>query len=310
MPMVDAKLSRRPRITYRTRRRLYGYLFILPMVLFFLVFIAYPFFRALAMSTTEWAGYDKPHYIGLQNFANLLKDRIFWISLKNTSVFTVATTVLQTILPLLVAVLIMVGWRGSVFFRTVLFVPVIISFVVTGLLWRMIYDANFGILNNALVSVGLEEWTRAWLADPSTVMPAILVVSLWQSLGFYMLIFYAGLQGIPPELYEIAEIDGASGWQKLFYVTIPMLWSVTTVVMIINIIGGIQVFGVIYVMTRGGPNHASEVFGTYLYVTAFGAYGGGSPTMGYAAAIGVVILILSMIGTYIQFRVTGRRDVY
>jgi ABC-type sugar transport system permease subunit len=126
-----------------------------------------------------------------------------------------------------------------------------------------------------------------------------------------MLIFFAGLQSIPRELYESASIDGASTAQKLRHITIPMLWPITTVVVVINIIGGVKVFDVIYVMTTGGPNHATEVLGTYLYVTAFGATGGGSPSMGYAAAIGVVILILAMIGTIIQFRVTKERvDVY
>ncbi|RPI91671.1 MAG: sugar ABC transporter permease, partial [Chloroflexi bacterium] len=136
-------------------------------------------------------------------------------------------------------------------------------------------------------------------------------VSLWASLGFYMLIFYAGLQSIPIELYESASLDGANARQKLFHITVPMLWPITTVVIIINIIGGIKVFDIIYIMTTGGPNHATEVLGTYLYITAFGASGGGSPSMGYAAAIGVVILLLAMTGTIIQFRLTrARSDVY
>jgi ABC-type sugar transport system permease subunit len=311
MSTVEFRQPKPPRLNFRTRQRLYGYLFILPTVLFFLIFIALPFFRALSISMTEWAGYDQPRYVGLQNFRNLMIDRVFWISIKNTFAFTIGTTVLQTVIPLLVAVLINAGWRGSVFFRTVLFLPVIISFIVSGLLWRMIYDANFGVLNGLLIAIGLESWTHPWLASPETVMPAIIVVSLWQSLGFYMLIFFAGLQNIPPELYESASLDGASAWQKLIYVTVPMLWPITTVVIVINIIGGINVFGVIYAMTTGGPNHASEVLGTYLYVTAFGATGGGSPSMGYASAIGVVILVLAMIGTIIQFRLTRERtNVY
>lgn len=309
--MTEAWYPKLFRLNFRTRQKLIGYLFILPTILFFLIFIAYPFFRALSISLTEWAGYDQPRYIGLRNFSNLFIDRVFWIAVKNTFAFTVGTTALQTVLPLLVAVLINAGWRGSVFFRTVLFLPVIISLVVSGLLWRMIYDANFGILNGLLIAIGLESWTHPWLADPNTVMPAIIAMSLWQSLGFYMLIFFAGLQNIPPELYESASLDGANAWQKLIYVTVPMLWPITTVVVVINIIGGVKVFDVIYVMTTGGPNHASESLGTYLYVTAFGATGGGSPSMGYASAIGVVILALAMLGTIIQFRLTRERsDVY
>ncbi|UCC97232.1 MAG: sugar ABC transporter permease, partial [Phycisphaerales bacterium] len=263
MVITKARRANTISLNFRTRQKLYGYLFILPTYIFFLTFIAVPFFGALGISLTEWAGYDQPRYIGFTNFVNLVKDRVFWISLKNTFYFTAATTILQTILPLLVAVLINAGWRGSVFFRTVFFLPVIISFVVSALLWRMIYDANFGILNAILTAIGLEELAHIWLADPLTAMPAIIVVSLWQSLGFYMLIFFAGLQSIPSELYESASLDGASSFQKLIHVTIPMLWPITTVVIVINIIGGIKVFDVIYVMTTGGPNHATEVLGTY-----------------------------------------------
>lgn len=300
-----------PLLNYRTRRKLNAYLFIIPAYIFFVALIAIPFFRALGISTTEWAGYDTPRFIGLRNFENLLKDRVFWIALGHTLEFTITTTILQTIIPLLVAVLINNKWRGSTFFRTMLFLPVIISLVVSGLLWRMIYDANFGVLNSILTAVGLKDWTNAWLALPETAMASLIFVSLWQSLGFYMLIFFAGLQSIPTELYESASLDGANARQKLRHITIPMLWPVTTVVIVINIIGGIKAFELIYIMTTGGPNHATEVLGTYLYVTAFGATGGGSPSMGYAAAIGVVILVLAMAGTIIQFRLTrGRTDVY
>ncbi len=301
----------RLRMTEYRRRALYGYLFILPTLIFFVIFIAVPFFRAIGISFTEWAGYDQPRFVGLRNFIHMTRDRVFWIALKNTLLFTVATTALQTIFPLLIAVLLNARWRGEVLYRTVLFLPVIISMVVTGLLWRMIFDGNFGIINSILDSLGLGSFKHQWLAEPGTVMPAIITVSLWASLGFYMVIFYAGLQSIPLDLYEVASIDGANTLGKLWHITIPMLWPVTTVVLIINIIGGIKVFDVVYVMSQGGPNHASEVLGTYLYVTAFGATGGGSPSMGYAAAVGLVILILSMIGTVIQLRLTGRKsDVY
>jgi ABC-type sugar transport system permease subunit len=292
-------------------RQLWAYLFILPTVVFFLVFIAIPFFRALGISLTEWAGYDQPRFVGLRNFYNLFQDRIFWIAMRNTIAYTAATTILQTVIPMGIAILLNAGWRGSVFFRTALFVPVIISSVVSGLLWRMIYDPNFGVLNTVLDAIGLHGLAFAWLADPRTVLPAIIAVSLWQSLGFYMLIFFAGLQSISAELYEAASIDGANTAQQLRYVTVPLLWPVTAVVVTLNIIGGVKVFDVIYIMTTGGPNHASEVLGTYLYVTSFGASGGGSPSMGYASAIGVVILVLAMIGTYIQLRLTRERaNVY
>ena len=311
LPQLAKKKPSLIHMTEPRRRAIWGYIFIAPTVLFFIFFVAIPFFRAIAISMTTWAGYDEPHFVGLQNFKNMMVDRIFWIALKNTFVFTLATTALQTVIPLLVAVLLNARWRGEVIYRVVLFLPVIFSLVITGLLWRMIYDGNFGVINGILGRLGLESLQHQWLSEPGTVMPAIIIVSLWSSLGFYMVIFFAGLQSIPPELYEVASIDGANSRQKLWFITIPMLWPVTTVVLIINIIGGIKVFDVIYIMTTGGPNHASEVLGTYLYVTAFGATGGGSPSTGYAAAVGVFILILCMIFTSVQLRLTGRRsDVY
>jgi ABC-type sugar transport system permease subunit len=306
--MAEITISpKRFSLTHRTQHKLYAYLFVIPAYILFVVFIVIPFFRTLGISTTAWRGFDTPRFIGLANFENLLKDRVFWIALGNTATFTIATTLLQSTIPLLVAVLVNTKWRGSTFFRTALFIPVIISFVVTGLLWRMIYDPTYGTVNSILTAVGLQTWTRAWLAEPQTALSSIIVVSLWQSLGFYMLIYFAGLQGIPIELYESASLDGAGVLQRLRHITIPMLWPVTTIVLVINVIGGIKVFDIIYVMTTGGPNHATDVLGTYLYITAFGASGGGSASMGYAAAIGVVILVLAMVATIIQFRLTRRR---
>lgn len=310
MTGISLGRSRAP-MNFRTRRKLFAYLFVIPAYVFFIALIAIPFFRAIGISMTEWAGYDTPRFIGLVNFANLIKDRIFWIALKNTAIFTVSTTLLQATIPLLVAVLVNTKWRGSTFFRTTLFIPVVISWVVSGLTWKMIFDPTFGSLNGVLTAIGLKSWTTAWLAKPETAMPSIILVSLWHSLGFFMLIYFAGLQSIPIELYESASLDGAGVLQRLRHITIPMLWPVTSVVVVINIIGGVKVFDIIYVMTTGGPNHATEVLGTQMYITAFGATGGGSPSMGYAAAIGVVILILAMAGTILQFRVTRTRtDVY
>ena len=312
IPDLSARKQRQPfHMTERRRRALYGYLFILPTVLFFLAFVAYPFFQAIGISLTTWHGFDKQIFVGLKNFKSLFSDPLFWLSLKNTLIFTLITTGLQTILPLLIAVLLIARWRGEVVVRTIMFLPVIISMVVVGLLWHMIYDGNFGVLNNALTFLGLGSLTHAWLADPHTVMGSIIIVSLWASLGFYVVIFFAGLQGIPVELYEVASIDGANTWQKLTHITVPLLWPVTTVVMILNIIGGIKVFDVIYVMSSGGPDHASEVLGTYLYATAFSNQAGDIASLGYAAAIGFVILILCVIGTVIQLQITGgRADVY
>jgi ABC-type sugar transport system permease subunit len=299
----------RPKASARARERYTGYLFVLPIALFFAVFVAFPFLRSFYLSLTDWNGFTTPHFIGLRNFRSLADDPVFWKALRTTLIFTAVTTLLQTTLPLLLAVFVNIGWRGSVVFRTLLFVPVIVSFVVTALLWQLIYDPNFGLLNELLRGIGLGSLAHPWLADPSTVVPAIIVVSLWQSIGFYMLIYLAALQGVDPNLREAARIDGARPWQELVYVTIPSVRRVTAIVVLLNLINGFNTFDVIYVMTGGGPNRASEVLGTYLYKLAFGTESGAIPAFGYATAISMVVFALCVVTAIVHLRITRRGDV-
>jgi ABC-type sugar transport system permease subunit len=288
------------------RRHPVGYLFVAPIVLFFVVFVGYPFLRSFYLSLTSWSGLGSARFVGLRNFQVMADDPAFWKSLGNTLLFTGVTTVLQTALPLLLAVLLNRGWRAGVLFRTLIFIPAVISLVVTGVLWQLIYEPNFGTLNEVLRSVGLGALVHPWLADPHTVLPALIVVSLWQSLGLFTLIYLAGLQGVDPTLYEAASIDGASGRQQFFNVTVPMLRTVTAVVIILNLINGFKTFDMIYVMTGGGPNRASEVLGTYLYGLAFGSTAGAVPALGYATAISMVIFVLCLAATLIQLRISRR----
>ncbi|GII33000.1 carbohydrate ABC transporter permease [Planotetraspora mira] len=283
-----------------------GYIFIAPIVAFFAVFVGYPFLRSLYLSLSEWSGFGEPRFVGLDNFQFMVGDPVFWKAVGTTFMFTAATTILQTVLPLLLAVLMNCRWRGTVIYRTLLFVPAVISFVVTGVLWQLIYEPNLGTLNEALRTVGLDGLAQPWLADPHLVVPALIVVSLWQSAGLYMLIFLAGLQGIDPTLYEAARIDGAGPVQQFRRVTVPTLRTVTGVVVLLNLINGFKTFDLIYVMTGGGPNRASEVLGTYLYGLAFGNESGGTPSFGYATAISMVIFVLCMIVTLAQLRISRR----
>ena len=303
---LTTKLPRPAGRRRRINRHPVGYLFVAPIVLFFVVFVGYPFLRSFYLSLTNWSGLGSAQFVGLRNFQVMADDPAFWKSLINTFVFTGVTTVLQTALPLLVAVLLNKGWRGGVLFRTLIFIPAVISLVVTGILWQLIYEPNFGTLNEFFRSIGLDALAHPWLADPKTVLPALILVSLWQSLGLFTLIYLAGLQGINPALYEAASIDGASGRQQFFNVTVPMLRTVTGVVVILNLINGFKTFDVIYVMTGGGPNRASEVLGTYLYGLAFGSTAGAVPALGYATAISMVIFILCLAATIIQLRISRR----
>jgi ABC-type sugar transport system permease subunit len=297
---------RAPRRRRSVRRHPVGYLFIAPIVIFFAVFVGYPFLRSFYLSLTNWSGLGSPAFVGLRNFQVMADDPAFWKSLFNTFVFTGATTVLQTALPLLLAVLLNKGWRAGVLFRTLIFIPAVISLVVTGVLWQLIYEPNFGTLNQMLRAVGLGAVAHPWLADPHTVLPALIVVSLWQSIGLFTLIYLAGLQGINPALYEAASLDGASPRQQFFHITVPMLRTVSGVVIVLNLINGFKTFDLIYVMTGGGPNRASEVLGTYLYGLAFGSTAGAVPALGYATAISMVIFVLCLSATIVQLRVARR----
>lgn len=287
-----------------------GYAFIVPIVAFFLVFVLYPFARSFYISLTQYSGFGVPKFVGLANFQHLLDDPVFWKSLRTTVIFTLTSTVLQTVLPLLLAVLLAAGWRGSVVFRTVFFVPQVVSLVVSGLLWQYMYEPSSGQLNRLLSSVGLGHLAHGWLADPATVLPAILLVSLWQSVGFFMLIYFAAIQGIDQTLYEAARVDGAGKLREFWDITVPMLRPITAVVITLNIINGIKAFELIYVLTGGGPNHASEVLGTYLYGLAFGNTAGATPAVGYATAVSVVVAVLGLAAVWLQFRMARRaRDV-
>jgi multiple sugar transport system permease protein/raffinose/stachyose/melibiose transport system permease protein len=293
----DLVVTARVRPTARTRRRAVGYLFVLPIALFFAVFVAFPFLRSFYLSLTEWSGFTSPRFIGLRNFQSLADDPVFWKALRTTIVYTAVTTILQTTLPMLLAAFVNIGWRGGVVFRTLLFIPVIVSFVVTALLWQLIYDPNFGTLNEVLRAVGLDGLAHPWLADPTTVVPAIMLVSLWQSLGFYMLIFLAGLQGIDPNLYEAARIDGAGARQEFLRITVPMLRTVTAVVVLLNLINGFNTFDIIYVMTRGGPANGTQTVAYYAYLQAFS-----NQLFGYGAALAymMALFILGIALVYIR----------
>jgi ABC-type sugar transport system permease subunit len=264
---------------------------------------------AILLSLKRWDGVTPATWVGLRNYRLLMHDDIFRQSLKHTIYFTGAIVVLQTTIPLLVANLVNSGIRGGSVFRAIFFMPVIISLAITGLLWSMILEPNFGMLNEMLRDLGLKEWTRLWLADRQLVLPSIIFISVWQSLGFYLVIFFAALQNVPEDLYEAASIDGANAWHRFRHVTIPMLRGTIIVVIVLNTTNGIRVFDQVWVMTAGGPNHASETLGTYLYRIAFGAMGSSNPQLGYATAIAIIILLASFVFSVIQIQVGQIREV-
>ena len=290
-------------------QRVAGYLFVLPTLALFLAFVGWPIVQTVYLSLTKWSGFGTKSFVGLDNYTRMVADPVAQRALIVTLVFTAATTVLQTVLGIVVAVLVNEVWRGvGIVVRTILFVPGIVSFVVTGVLWKLIYDPNVGTLNRLLGAVGLDGLQHTWLADRSTVLPALVVVAVWGGVGMNMLIFFAGIQGIDPGLYEAAQVDGAGPFQRFWNITVPSLRVVTGIVVSLGLLNGFKVFDIIYVMTGGGPNHASEVFGTYLYNLAFGSTSGALPQLGYASAFSVVVMVLCILAVVVQMTLTRRAE--
>ncbi|WP_083750642.1 carbohydrate ABC transporter permease [Kribbella sp. ALI-6-A] len=293
----------------RRSQRVAGYLFVLPTFALFLGFVLWPILRTIYLSLTAWGGFGAPRFIGADNYTRMLGDPVARRALIVTLVLTAVTTVLLTFLGLLTAVLVNVVWKHvGVLVRTILFVPGIVSFVVSGVLWKLIYDPNIGTLNQVLGAIGLDSLQHPWLADQTTVLPAIILVTIWGGLGFAMLIFFAGIQGIDPSLYEAAAVDGANPVQQFWNVTVPSLRVVTGLVISLGLLNGFKAFDIIYVMTGGGPNHGSEVLGTYLYSLAFGSTSGSIPQLGYASAFSVVTMVLCTLAVIAQLWLTRRAD--
>jgi len=292
------------------RARAMGYYFVFPALALFGLFIAYPLVRSVMISLTQWPGFGPSKFVGFANFSAMFSDPVFSTAFFNTIYFTVATTILQTAVPLVLAALLNARVRFGAVYRVAIFLPALMSLVVSGALWALIYEPKFGIVDSFLDSIGLHALAFAWISNSATVVPALIVVSLWQSAGFFTLIFYAALQDVDQSLYEAASIDGASAVGQFFHVTVPMVRTVTSVVVTLNLINGLKIFDIIYVMTGGGPDHASESLSTYLYSLAFGGQVAGAvPAVGYATAIGVVILAFAVLVVIVQQFLASRRRV-
>jgi ABC-type sugar transport system permease subunit len=291
----------------RSERRV-GLGLVTPTAALFAAFVGWPILFTLYLSFTSWSGFGSPQLSGAANYQRMVGDPVARGAILLTIIYAIVTTLLQTFIPLVVATLVNNVWRTfSIVIRSILFVPVLVSFVASGVLWQLIYDPNVGVLNRTLKAIGLSALAQPWLASGTTAVPAIMVVSLWGALGVNMLILLAGLQGVDPVLYEAARVDGASRLQQFRYITVPSLRVITAIVLSLNLMNGFKVFDLIYVMTGGGPNHASEVLGTYLYEVGFG-YGASTPQLGYASAFSVVTMVLCIVAVLMQIWLSKRAE--
>jgi multiple sugar transport system permease protein len=273
-----------------------GYLFLGPNIFGFIVFTSLPVLAALFLSLTSWSLLTPPTFIGIGNYVRLFTDdQLFIQVLWNTSYYTFVSVPMGVVGSLLLALAMNMQLRGIVIFRALFFLPVVSMTVAIAMVWRWLYNTDFGLINLALTFVGFNK--IPWLSSLEWAMPAVILMSVWKGLGFNMLIYLAGLQGIPQHLYEAAEIDGASAFARFWHITLPLLSPTTFFVLIISIISSYQVFTETLILTRGGPANATNTIVMYIYENGFQWF-----QMGYAAAISWVLFAIIFTVTLIQGR--------
>lgn len=279
-----------------------GYLFVLPALVLYSIFMIYPFLQSIYLSFTDWNGATAvKNWVGLDNYQRLFEDDLLWKSLWHNLIWIVIGTMSPLAIGFLLAVLLSNRPKGFTLFRTVFFLPQVLSTVIIALVWQWIYNPIFGLLNQVLDDTGLESWSRGWLGDTTWALYAVLAAAIWATIGFVFVIFLAGLQNVSRDLIEAATLDGANGWQRFWDVTVPQMANVITVVAALLLIGGFSVFDIIFVMTGGGPANSTEVIATYAYTEAFT-----QNHVGYASTLTLVMTGITLIASVIFIRLRER----
>jgi ABC-type sugar transport system permease subunit len=283
------------------REKAQNFCFIIPALALFLIFSLYPILRTFQLSFFQWNGIDKDMiFVGIAQYKHILfNNPAFWKSMLNAGYITLLALTLQNGLALLLALLVNKNIKGENIYRTIFFLPPVLSGIVVGLIWKFVYDGNFGILDYWLTSLGFANFQDfAWLSEIKTALSSVAVVHMWKGFGYGFIILLAGLQTIPVDLYEAAEVDGADAWQQFKNITFPLLIPIITIVMILTILGSMQVFDLIYSMTRGGPAGHTHVPITKIYEYMSNGEFGYSTAM--AVIFGMVLLIVSFAQIYLS----------
>ncbi|PWI60214.1 sugar ABC transporter permease [Bacillus subtilis] len=289
------------------QNKIIPYLFLVP-ALVFLLFVYIPIFENVFLSLFQWSSFSpEKTFIGLKNYVELFHDPVFYQALTNNVLYAVISIVCQVFGGLILAAVLedKLVRKWSPFFRTVFFLPVVISMTVIALLFDFIYNPETGLLNQLLQVIGLDQLTRAWLGDDSTAMLSVIFVSQWQSVGYIAMLYIVSIQKIPDELYEAARLDGAGKIQQFFHITVPQTKEMSFVAVVMTLTGAFTVFNEPYILTGGGPGNASEVLSTFLYKSAFT-----KDMMGYASAIATVVLIITLALSLMQMKFfkTGKEE--
>ncbi len=281
-------------LSIKTRNALWGYLLITPALLFVFGFVLLPVLGGFGISLTSWDLLSPMKYVGLANYQKMAVDPIAHKTLINTFYYTFVSVPIGIAFSLLLAVLLNQKLRGLSLFRTVYYLPVVSSTVAVGVIFTWVLDPSYGLLNRVLSLVGIP--AIPWLTSPAWAMPAVIMVTIWRSLGFNMIILLAALQDVPPELQDAATIDGAGAWQKFARVVVPLITPALFFVTITGFIGSFQAFDLVYNMTQGGPARSTYLIGYFIWQQAFDYL-----NMGYGAAVAFVLFFLILLVTMVQW---------
>ncbi|WP_282942571.1 sugar ABC transporter permease [Paenibacillus sp. RC67] len=298
-----------PSSATRTKRKVNWYnewlgsAFIAPYFIFFIIFSLVPIFYGLWVSFHKWTLVGKDHFVGLDNYIYAIQDVDFWLSLWHTTLFVLISTPVLVLIPFVLALLIDQKIKGRTILRTVFFTPNILSVSVVSSVWIFVLKPYNGLLNHILHTVGIEK-ELFWLSEPGLAWVSIVIITLWWTQGFNMMIYLAGLQDIPTEHYEAATIDGANHWQKLKYITLPAMRGIFVLITVLQVIGSFKIFGQVWLVTRGGPGNQTRTMIQYIYETGFSAN-----DLGRATAMSFIFFLILITFSFLQFKFfSGNKD--
>jgi ABC-type sugar transport system permease subunit len=281
-------------LSARTRAKLTPYLFLAVPLIVYLIWVIGPMLYTFFLSLTNWDGLSAPEIIGTRNYVRLFKDPVFKTSLINNLKWVISFITIPVVAGLGLAMALSRDIPGDKFFKAAFYAPLVLSLVVSGLIWSWMYHPAHGLINEALRVIGLDALTQGWLSDADLVMWSIIAVGIWRQVGYVMILYLAGLQGVDPGLVDASKVDGCSGWQTFRHVIFPLLAPVTVIVVVISIIDSLRAFDLVSVMTRGGPYNSSSVLANFMYIEAFNNY-----KMGYGAAISVILFLISLVFIFV-----------
>lgn len=281
--------------SFLTNKQNTGFFFVLPAVLFTLVFFIVPLIMTIWMSLNNYPLFGKHHFIGFENYLSMLSDQQFWKSLLFTTYYTIIITPIIFILAFILAMLVNLPLRGVGIFRTIYFIPVVIGLASSSLLWVWLFNDQTGLINGILMNLGWIHQPIIWLAEKNLYLPSIVVSVVWKTVGFTMVLLLSGLQSIPEEVYQAAMVDGANFWSQLWYITLPLLKRTISLALVLSVIGSYLAFDQFYIMTSGGPSNQTISVVYWIFKNSFTSF-----KLGYGSALSIILMIMLILLSLVQ----------